>query len=154
MRGQLTEALKEAMKAKDQRGVSTLRLILAAIKEKDIAARAQDRCEGATNEEILGVLAKMLKQRQESSETYEEAGRLDLAEQEREEMEIIQSFMPRQLRGEEIRDACNSLVSEMQASGLKDMGRCMGELKSRYSGQMDFKEASCIVRRLLSESRA
>lgn len=154
MRGQLTEALKEAMKAKDQRRISTLRLILAAIKEKDIAARAQDRCEGASDEEILGVLAKMVKQRQESSRLYEEAGRLDLAEQEREEMEIIRSFMPQQLHDEEIKDACNEVVNEMGASGLKDMGRCMGELKARYSGQMDFKQASSIVRRLLSESAA
>jgi uncharacterized protein len=154
MREQLTEALKEAMKAKDQRRVSTLRLILAAIKEKDIAARAQDRCEGASEEEILGVLAKMVKQRQESSQMYEDGGRLDLAEQEREEQEIIRSFMPRQLRSEEIREVCSSVVAEMGASGLKDMGRCMGELKARYSGRMDFKEANSIVRRLLSERAA
>ncbi|MFP4004001.1 MAG: GatB/YqeY domain-containing protein [Alphaproteobacteria bacterium] len=150
MRERLTEALKEAMKAKDQRKVSTLRLILAAIKEKDIAARSQDRCEGASEEEILGVLAKMVKQRQESSQTYEEAGRLDLAEQEREEMEIIQSFLPRQLHGEEVREACNAVIAELDASGLKDMGRCMGELKARYAGRMDFREASAIVRQLLA----
>lgn len=154
MRERLTEALKEAMKAKDQRKVSTLRLILAAIKERDIAARAQDRCEGASEDEILGVLAKMAKQRQESSLTYEEAGRLDLAEQEREEMEIVESFLPRQLHGEEVREACNAVVQDIGADGLKDMGRCMGELKARYAGRMDFKEASSIVRRMLSERAA
>lgn len=154
MRSELNKALKVAMKEKDQRALSTIRLVLAAIKEKDIAARAEDRCEGASDEEILAILAKMIKQRQESSQIYEEAGRLDLAEQERAEMEIVQSFLPPQLSCEEVRSACCAVVEDMGASGLRDMGRCMGELKNRYAGQMDFKVASGVVRKLLSDSAA
>jgi uncharacterized protein YqeY len=154
MRSELNRALKDAMKNKDQRALCTIRLILAAIKEKDIAARAEDRCEGASDEEILAILAKMIKQRQESSQIYEEAGRLDLAEQERAEMEIVQSFLPPQLSCDEVESACCAVVADMNASGLKDMGRCMGELKSRYAGQMDFKLASGVVRKLLSENAA
>ena len=150
MRDNFNEALKSALKAKDKIRVSTLRLILAAIKDRDIAARTGDRTQGVPDEEILQILAKMIKQRRESSKTYEEAGRLDLAEQENKEIEVIEDFMPRQLCLEEIEKACNSVVGEVGASGLKDMGKCMGALKNRYGGQMDFGKASGIVKELLS----
>jgi uncharacterized protein YqeY len=150
MRARINEALKTAMKARDQVRVSTLRLMMAAIKEKDIEARTQDRCEGAGEQELLQLLQKMIKQREESSTTYEEAGRLDLAEQERREIEVIREFLPRQLGEAEIRKLCSEVVSEVGASGIKDMGKCMGVLKERYAGQMDFARASAEVRQMLS----
>ena len=150
MRIELNEALKVAMKAREARRVSTLRLILAAIKDRDIAARTEDRCGGITDDEILQVLAKMIRQRQESAETYDQHGRADLALQEREEIEIIEGFMPKQLSADEIRTACQKLVGELGASGLRDMGKCMGALKERYAGQMDFGKASSVVKELLS----
>lgn len=151
MRSELNEALKVAMKSRDQRRVSTLRLVLAAIKDRDIAARSEDRCGGITDEEILLVLAKMIRQRQESAETYDQAGRVDLAVQEREEIEIIESFMPKQLTSDEIQGICAKIVGELGASGLRDMGKCMGALKERYAGQMDFGKASSVVKDLLSQ---
>ena len=150
MREALTSALKDAMKARDQRRISTIRLVLAAIKDRDIAARSEDRCDGASDQEILAVLQKMVRQREESSKTYEEAGRLDLSEQELDEIEIIRQFMPRQLSGDEIRNACGNVVTEVGASGIKDMGKCMGALKARYAGQMDFSQASQIVKEMLN----
>lgn len=150
MREKLNIALKEAMKAKDTRKVGTLRLILAAIKDRDIAARSEDRMEGVSDDEILQILQKMVKQRRESFTTYEEAGRLDLAEQEQEEIEIIDSFLPRQMSEDEIKAAVSDLVAEIGASGLKDMGKCMGALKSRYAGVMDFSKASAAVKDLLN----
>ncbi len=150
MRDNFNQALKDALKAKDKIRVSTLRLILAAIKDRDIAARTSDRSQGVSDEEILQILAKMIKQRRESSKTYAEAGRLDLAEQENREIEVIEDFMPRQLGQEEIEKACSAVVGEIGATGLKDMGKCMGALKSRYGGQMDFGKASGIVKELLS----
>lgn len=150
MREELSSALKEAMKNQDKVRLATLRLILAAIKDRDIAARSGDNSHGVSDKEILQILAKMIKQRSESSQTYEEAGRLDLAEQERQEIEIIRGFMPRQLDQDEIRSACSQVVEETGASGLKDMGKCMGALKTRFAGQMDFGKASGIVKELLS----
>lgn len=150
MREELNEALKGAMKARDQRRTSTLRLILAAIKDRDIAARAEDRCSGVTDAEIVQILAKMIRQRQESAQVYEDACRPELALQEREEIAIIESFMPRQLNKEEIRAAVAKLVDEIGASGIRDMGRCMGALKERYAGQMDFGAASSVVKEILT----
>lgn len=150
MRATLNEALKQSLKAREARRVSTLRLILAAIKDRDIAARAEDRCAGITDEEILQVLAKMVRQRHESADIFEKGGRPEMAAQEREEIEIIESFMPRQMSPEEIQGAVAALVSELGARGLKDMGRCMGVLKERYAGQMDFGKASGVVREILT----
>lgn len=150
MREELNEALKGAMKARDQRRTSTLRLILAAIKDRDIAARAEDRCSGVSDAEIVQILAKMIRQRQESAQVYDDACRPELALQEREEIGIIESFMPRQLNAEEIRAAVAKLVSEIGASGIRDMGRCMGALKERYAGQMDFGAASSVVKEILT----
>lgn len=149
MREALKEALNEALKAQNKRRLSTLRLILAAIKDRDIAARSEDRNEGVTDDEILSILQKMVKQRKESSTTYEEAGRLELAEAEREEIAIIEEYLPQQMSDDEIRTATIELVKDIEASGLKDMGRTMGALKERYAGVMDFKKASATVKELL-----
>lgn len=149
MREQITEALKQATLAQERRRISTLRLIMAAIKDRDIAARGAGQ-DGVSDEEILQILAKMIKQRIESAQTYEQAGRLDLAEQEREEIGIISSFLPRQLDEQEMTDACRKVVQEVGAAGLKDMGRCMGALKERYPGQMDFGKASKLVKEILA----
>lgn len=149
MRERINDALKAAMKARDDHRISTLRLILAAIKERDIEARAEDRCDGATQDEIVAILEKMVKQRMESSRTYEEAGRLDLAEQERQEIEIVQHFLPRQLSDTEVQGACEEIVQDVGATGLKDMRKCLCTLKERYPGQIDFSKASDIVKTLL-----
>ncbi len=149
MREELNEALKTALKAQDKRRLSTLRLILAAIKDRDIAARSEDRNEGVSDEEILSILQKMVKQRKESSTMYEEAGRLELAEQEREEIAIIDEYLPQQMSDDEVRTATQELVKDIEAAGLKDMGRTMAALKERYAGVMDFKVASATVKELL-----
>jgi uncharacterized protein len=147
MRSKLSAALKEALKAKETVKVSTLRLILAAVKDREIAMRGEDKTLG--DEDILLIMQKMIRQRQESSEVYEKAGRRDLAEQERAEIAVIEQFLPVQMGGEEIRTACKTVISELDAAGLKDMGRVMNTLKERYAGQMDFKEASACVKEFL-----
>lgn len=149
MRDKLTAALKEATLAQDRRRMGTLRLINAAIKDRDIAARGAGK-EAVPDEEILQILAKMIRQRLESAQTYEEAGRLDLAGQEREEIDIIASFLPRQLDEKEMSEACRKVVEELGAESLKDMGKCMGALKERYPGQMDFGKASKVVKDILA----
>ena len=150
LRDNIAEALKTAMKAGDQKlKVSTLRLINAAIKDRDIALRAKDQCAGVSDEEVLAVLAKMVRQREESASTYDEAGRVDLAEQERAEIEIIRDFMPRQLSEAETAAAVNGVIAEIGAEGLKDMGKCMGALKSKYQGAMDFGQAGALVKKAL-----
>jgi len=150
MREEINAALKQATLAQDRRRMGTLRLINAAIKDRDIAARTAGR-EAVSDEEILEILAKMIKQRKESAATYEEAGRLDLAQQEREEIDIIASFLPRQLGEEEMAEACREVVEEVGAESLKDMGKCMGALKEHYAGRMDFGKASTLVKKILSE---
>jgi len=150
LRAQLEEALKAAVKAQDVRKRSTLRLILAAIKDRDISARTGDGTGQVSDDEILGILSKMVKQRQESLKIYEEAGRLELAEQEREEVVIIESFLPKQMSDEEVEGICEALATELGASGLKDMGKMMAALKERYAGQMDFGKANKKVKQLLS----
>ena len=149
MRQRLNHALKEAMKAKDQRAVSTLRLILAAIKDRDIAARGKGNTEGIPDAEVLSLLQTMVKQRRESIALYEQGGRLDLAEEESEEIDIINRFLPQQRDEAAMRQAVERLIEEIDASGVKDMGRTMAELRSRYPGQMDFAKASQIVKRVL-----
>ncbi|MBL6761929.1 MAG: GatB/YqeY domain-containing protein [PS1 clade bacterium] len=141
MRERFTEALKEAVKSQDKIRISTLRLITAAIKDRDIAARGADRGDGATDEQVLEILAKMVKQRHEAAATYEEAGRLELAEQELAEIAVIEEFLPTQLSDEEITVAVNQAIAETEAATLKDMGKVMGVLKSKYAGQMDFGKA-------------
>lgn len=151
LREQIDTALKAAMKAKDDKlRVSTLRLINAAIKDRDIAARGEDRCDGATEEEILALLTKMVKQREESAAAFENGGRPELAEQERAEIAVIKQFMPRQLSDDEIESAVKGVIAEYEASGLKDMGKCMGALKERYTGSMDFGRAGKLMKESLT----
>ncbi len=150
LRQEIDEALKSAMKARDEKlRVSTLRLITAAIKDRDIAARAEDRCCGVTDDEILSILTKMVKQREDSAAAYESGARLDLAEQERSEIVVIKEFLPRQLSEHEITTAVEGVLKELEASGLKDMGKCMGALKERYSGAMDFGRAGAMMKKVL-----
>ncbi|NWG71496.1 MAG: GatB/YqeY domain-containing protein [Parvularculaceae bacterium] len=150
LREKIDDALKAAMKAKDEKlRVSTLRLITAAIKDRDIAARSEDRCNGVTDDEILAILQKMVKQREDSATQFEAGGRPELAAQERSEIAVIREFLPRQLDDAEIESAVSGVIAELGASGLKDMGRCMGALKARYAGSMDFGRAGAIVKKAL-----
>ena len=149
MRERLSDELKAAMKAKDTRVVATVRLILAALKDRDIAARGKGNADGIDESEILQMLQTMVKQRRDSIELYEKGGRLDLAQQEAEEIEIIRRFMPAQMSEEEVAGAVADLVAELEASSLKDMGRTMAALRERYAGQMDFAKASAIVKKQL-----
>lgn len=149
LRTKFTEALKEALKAKNDCAVSTIRLILAALKDRDIAARGNGNAEGIGEDEILSMLQTMLKQRNESIRLYEQGGRLELAEQERAEIEVIRSFMPEQLDEAASTEAIKEVIKEVGARELKDMGRAMAVLKERYAGRMDFAKASGIVRQLL-----
>lgn len=148
MREELAAQMKEAMKAQDKRRLSTIRLIQAAIKDRDIAARTAGK-DAVSDEEIMQILAKMVKQREESAKIFEDGNRLELAQQEREETDVIRSFMPRQLGEEQMKQLCAKVVAEVGADGLRDMGKCMNELKQRYPGQMDFSKASGLVKTLL-----
>ena len=150
MRDALTQALKESMRAKDERAVSTLRLILAALKDRDIAARSKGNTTGITDDEVLQMLQSMVKQRRDSIAMYEQGGRLELAEREQQEIDIIQRYLPKQMTEDEIAQAVQDLIEEMNASGLKQMGAVMGELRERYAGQMDFAKASPIVKQKLA----
>ncbi len=150
LRERLNDELKAAMKAREQRKVSTLRLILAALKDRDIAARGTGQAEGIGDDEILQLFAKMIRQRRESIKLYEEGGRVDLAEREAEEITIIEGFLPRQLDETEIEAAVGEVIGELEATGLKDMGRTMAALKERYAGCMDFAKASALVKKALA----
>lgn len=150
IRSQLNEALKGAMKAKDDIAVRTLRLILAALKDRDIAARSRGKTDGVDDDEILGLFQTMIKQRRESIQLYEQGGRLDLAEQERAEIAVIERFLPQQMDESETQAAVDAVLAELGATGLKDMGRTMTELRSRYAGRMDFAKASAMVKAALS----
>ncbi|MFT4717503.1 MAG: hypothetical protein ACI8YI_002085 [Paracoccaceae bacterium] len=149
MRDRLSENLKDAMRAKDKPRLSTLRLISAAIKDKDIAARGEGHEDGVSDEDILAIMAKMIKQRQESATTYEQAARLELAEKERAEILVIEEFLPCQLDAAEVEAAVKAIVAEVGASSIRDMGKVMGALKAKYAGQMDFGKAGGAVKALL-----
>lgn len=138
------------MRAKEKRKLSTVRLILAAIKEKDIDMRGTDASDRDDDAIITDILSKMVKQRNDSIKAYEEGGRCELAESEREEIAIIQEFLPKQMTEAEIKAACEAVVAELGAEGLKDIGRCMGALKAKYAGQMDFAKASVTIKGMLS----
>ncbi|WP_416897818.1 MAG: GatB/YqeY domain-containing protein [Minwuia sp.] len=142
LKQKLSDDLKAAMRTKESRRISTLRLILAAIKEQEISIRGDAEKQGLTDEEIILILAKMVKQRRDSIKLYEEGGRVDLAEQEKGEIAVIEGYMPKQMSPEEIEKVCRTVRDELNASGLKDMGRCMGVIKERYAGQIDMGEAS------------
>jgi len=150
LRNQLNDALPTAMKAKDSRAVGTVRLILAALKDRDIAARGKGNTEGIDETEILQMLQTMIKQRNESIEMYEKGYRMELAQQEREEIEIIRRFLPEQMTEDAAKTAIMELIGELGAEGLKDMGRTMGALRERYAGRMDFAKASGLVKAQLS----
>ncbi|MEE8437951.1 MAG: GatB/YqeY domain-containing protein [Micropepsaceae bacterium] len=153
LRDRFNEQMKKAMKARDRRRLSTVRMIMAAVKDRDIASRTEDSREGVADDDILNLLAKMIKQREESAATYDTGNRPELAAGEREEIEIIREFMPRQMSEEETRKAVQVAIAEIGAGSLKDMGKVMGALKSRYSGQMDFSKAGAAVKGLLSEAK-
>ncbi|MBY5818006.1 GatB/YqeY domain-containing protein [Rhizobium leguminosarum bv. viciae 248] len=149
LRDQLATQLKEAMKAKNAERLSTVRLIQAAVKDRDIANRGIGK-EQASDDEILQILAKMVKQRDESAKIYEENSRPELAAKERAEITVIQDFMPKQLSDGEVRANVSAIITETGAAGAKDMGKVMAALKERYAGQMDFAKASATVKELLN----
>ena len=149
LRDDINEALKVAMKARDEARVSTLRLVNSTLKNADIEARGQGK-PPLSDEDALGVLQKMIKQRHESAELYEKGGRADLVAQEREEIAIIEKYLPKQLTDQEIHDTILALVKETGASAMKDMGRVMAALKERYTGKLDFGKASGAVKKILS----
>ncbi len=148
LRDRVNEELKAAMKAQDKRRVATLRLITAAFRDREIQARGSGAGE-LTEADLQAILAKMIKQRKESAEAYDAGGRPDLAAQEREEIAIIEEFLPRQLSEAEIRQAVEEVIAETGAESPKDMGRVMGALKARYAGQMDMSLASRLVKERL-----
>ncbi|MBL6597567.1 MAG: GatB/YqeY domain-containing protein [Alphaproteobacteria bacterium] len=149
IRSELTEALKVSLKAQDKCAVSTIRLILAALKDRDIRARADGNADGVSDDDVLTLLQTMVKQRGESIRLYEEGGRLELAEREREEVEVIRRFMPKPLEEDEMDGAVQEAIREIGARDIKDMGKTMALLKQRYSGRMDFSKASGMVRQAL-----
>ncbi len=150
LRTSIEQELKTAVKAQDKRKVSTLRLVQAALKDRDIALRSEGRSDDMTEPELLELLGRMVRQRQESKKEYEKGGREDLVKQEEEEIEIISSFMPKQFNEEEVKEACQDVIENLDAKGLKDMGRVINELKSLYPGRIDFTQASKRVKEMLS----
>jgi uncharacterized protein len=148
LRDEFTASLKEAMKAGDKLKVSTLRLITSALKDRDIEARGAGKT--LTDDDILALLQKMVKQRQESLKIYQDAGRSDLAEQEQGEITIIQSYLPQQMEESEVSSAIDSVIAEIGAASIKDMGKVMAALKERFAGRMDFGAASGVIKAKLS----
>lgn len=150
LRTRLNTSIKQAMRDKDSARLSTLRLINAAIKDRDIAARGEGNDDGVGDDEVLGILGKMVKQRKDTAKTYEEGGRLDLAERELLEIGVIEEFLPRKLSDDEVTAAVDAAVAETGASSIRDMGRVMGALKGKYTGQMDFGAVGGMVKDRLS----
>lgn len=146
LRTRITSGLKQAMKDKDSDRLATLRLINAAIKDRDIAARAEGEDDGVAEADVLAILGKMVKQRQESARIYEEGGRLELAEKELGEVAVINDFLPKQLSDEEVQKAVSSAITDTGAESIRDMGKVMGVLKSKYTGQVDFAKVGGIVK--------
>ncbi len=151
MRQRFTEAMKEALKGGDKTRLSTVRMIQAALKDKDIEARGAGKGQ-ASEEEILGLLQKMIKQRQESIAIYDQAGRKELADQEREEVAVIRSFLSQQMDEAETRAAIAAEIAETGAASMKDMGKVIGALRAKYAGRMDFGKASALVKELLPKA--
>ena len=152
MRERIEQALKEAMRSKDMVRVSTLRLMMAAIKDRDIALRADDDAsgDGIDDQGVNRLLTKMVKQREQSAEAYSQAGRMELAAREEAEIAIIREFMPKQMTEAEVRTAVTKAIDETGADSIRDMGRVMGHLKERYTGRMDFGAAGARVKQELS----
>ena len=149
MRSELDANLKEAIKSQEKQRIATLRLINAAIKDRDIAVRSEENTEGVSDAEIILILSNMVKQRKQSIIQYEEGGRVELAEREREEIKIIQEFLPNQLTDEEIHIEISKIIDAQEQLTIKDMGKIMSDLKEKFSGRMDFGKASGIVKALL-----
>lgn len=153
MRDQISAALKEALKNQDKRRIATLRLINAAIQDRDITLRGKGK-DRADEEEVLDILTRMVKQREESSALYRSGGRPELEKQELEEIEIIREFMPRQLDEGETKQAVSEAISETGASSLRDMGKVMSWLKDRYRGQLDMAASSKLIKTQLAEQKS
>ncbi|MDA9229783.1 GatB/YqeY domain-containing protein [Amylibacter sp.] len=149
MRDRINSAMKQAMRDKEVLRLSTLRLVMAAIKDRDIAARVDGVDNSVSDDEILAILGKMIKQRKDSAAAYGNAGRTELAAQELSEIEIITGFLPKQLNDDEIEDVVKKVINDSGASGIRDMGKVMGLLKKNYTGQMDFGKAGGLVKSLL-----
>ncbi len=150
LREQFNQAMKDAMKAKDARRLGTVRMILAALKDRDIAARTETSREGITDDDILGLLGKMIKQREESAAAFESGNRPEMAANERDEIAVIRTFMPKQMAEAEVSAAIAKVIADSGANSIKDMGKVMAALKERYAGQMDFARASAAVKSALS----
>ena len=148
-REEFNTSLKEALKAKDQVAVSTIRLILAALKDRDISARGQGKADGVGDAEILSILQSMVKQRKESAKIYSDAGRHDLAEREEAEIVVLEKFLPQQIDAGEVSAIIEKLIAEVGAKDIKDMGKVMGVLKTKYAGQIDMAKAGGIVKEKL-----
>ncbi|MFC6489960.1 GatB/YqeY domain-containing protein [Nitratireductor sp. GCM10026969] len=148
MREKIAQALKDALKQEDRRRISTLRLIQTAIKDRDVANRGAGK-DPVSDEEIMEILVRMVKQRKESARGFEEGNRLELAEQEREEIGIITEFLPKPLGEDDIKKACEQVVHEVGAGGLRDMRRCMNALKEKFPDRVDMGKASGIVKNML-----
>lgn len=150
LRERILADIKDAMKARETARLSTLRLISAAIKDREIAARTESGDENGLSEaDLTALLSKMVKQRQESARAYEEGGRLELAEREQDEIAIIQTYLPRQLDAAEIRAAIDKAIADLGAESIRDMGRVMAELRARHAGQMDFGAVGPVIKDLL-----
>ena len=149
MRERIAQAMKDALKSKDQAALSTIRLISAALKDRDIAARSENNHDGISDDEILSMLQTMIKQRNESAKMYEDGGRPELAAAEQAEIELIKQFLPEQLSHDDIEKAIKDAVAEAGAASIKDMGKVMAHLKEHYAGQMDFSAASQMVKAAL-----
>ena len=151
LREKIYEQFNTALKSKNKTLISTLRLVLAAIKERDIANRSAEKKEDIKDPEILKVLQKMKKQRQESADLYKKGGRQELLEVEEAEIKIIDTFLPKQLSEEETKKICKEIIESLGASSIKDMGKIMGQLKQKYSDSIDFSKVNVIVKSLLSQ---
>jgi hypothetical protein len=146
LRTRINTALKEAMKAKEADRLSTLRLINAAIKDREIAARGDGEQDSVGDDVLLSIMGRMVKQRHESARAYEEGGRLELAEKELSEIKVIEEFLPRQLSGDEAAAAVDDAIAEVEATTIRDMGKVMAALKAKYTGQMDFGKVGPMVK--------
>ncbi|MGB1183124.1 MAG: GatB/YqeY domain-containing protein [Candidatus Puniceispirillaceae bacterium] len=149
MRERIAQAMKDALKSKDQATLSTIRLIVAALKDRDIAARSDNNHDGISDDEILSMLQTMIKQRNESAKMYEDGGRPELADAEKAEIVLIQQFLPEQLSKDDIEKAITEAIAQTNAASIKDMGKVMAHLKDQHAGQMDFSAASQMVKAAL-----
>jgi uncharacterized protein YqeY len=150
LRSEINDALKRALREKDQQALGTVRLIMAALKDRDIAARGTGNADGISEDEILDMLQKMVKQRREAMELYDKGHRPDLVEKEQAEIAVIERFLPQQMDAGETEQAVEGMIAELEAGSIKDMGRVMGALKERYAGRMDFGRASALAKQKLA----